>query len=148
MYSIYMIYIKPKRTADYWKKQFFFFNVIEQLERAGSKNTGDFHRRSWRWPVDTVFVFSVQQQHVSGCSEHIAPDRLFPLRYALWVCSFFTPSASKKTASDGNLEENPISSTRTAVACDYRCRVYMLTFISGMIVLPPKPSDSWERNTQ
>lgn len=105
----------------------------------GSKNTGEIHRQCWRWPVDTVFVFSVQQ-HVLGCSEQIAPDWIFPLKYVLWVCSFFTLSASTKTASDGSLEENPISSTRTAVGRDYRCfiaaAVYLLTFFQEWLFSP------------
>lgn len=46
-------------------------------ESCGSRNTGKTHRRR---PVDTVFVFSAQQ-HVSGGSEQIAPDRIFPLKY-------------------------------------------------------------------
>lgn len=63
-------------------------------DSCGSRNTGRTHRRR---PVDTVFVFSAQQ-HVSGGSERIAPDRIFPLKY---VSAHFSHCLLSHAASVG-----------------------------------------------
>lgn len=63
-------------------------------ESCGSRNVGKTHRPR---PVDTVFVFSAQQ-HVSGGSEQIAPDRIFPLKY---VSAHFSHCLLSHAASVG-----------------------------------------------
>lgn len=109
LHEIYF-YLKPlqcKMTVDELRR--WFFECYS--ESCGSRNTGKTHRRR---PVDTVFVFSAQQ-HVSGGSEQIAPDRIFPLKY---VSAHFSHCLLSHAASVGSkIPSSPLRHPAVEFTC-------------------------------
>lgn len=90
------IFLKPKRTT-------FFFTLVNDWTEQQTKIQAKFPGVHDGGPLAQC-LFSVQQ-HVWGCSEQIAPDTIYPLKYVPWLRSFFTrllPQKEKKeTACDG-----------------------------------------------